>query len=87
MKKQKTEENKKQGFRIVTINDSKQIRELYGHINLYHDCGYNGQKYYRYYQKHNKLPKKVENNYTEYGRELVKEYLEEKGKTFVKKRI
>lgn len=87
MKKQKTEENKKTGFRIVKINDSEEIRKLYGHINLYYDLGYNGHKYYRYYQKHNKLPKKLENNYTELGKEYIKEYLEEKGKTLVKKRV
>jgi len=87
MKKQKTEESKKKGFRIVKINDSQAIRELYEHIHLYYDCGYNGEKYYRYYQKHGQLPRKLMSRYNEDGQQAIIEYLEEKGPTLVKKRV
>lgn len=87
MEKTKVIEPKKQEFRIVSINDKKQIRELYGHIRLYYDCGLNGKKYYRYYQKNGELPKKVQHSYTELGQSLVQEYLEEEGPKLVKRKI
>lgn len=86
MNNKKIEANKKKGFRIVKINDSEEMRKIYGNIKLYHDCGYNGPRYYRYYQKHNKLPRKLENNCSELEKELIKEYLEEKGPSLVKRR-
>jgi len=87
MKKHKTEETKKSGFRIVEINDSLEIRQLYEHIQLYYTCGYNAKKYYRYYQKHGQLPKKLIREYNEDDQQAIIGYLEEKGPTLVKKRV
>jgi len=55
---------------------------------LYYDCGYNEDKYTKYYQK-GILDKKLLGRYTEYGVELIENYLEDKqtkGKTRVLKK-
>ena len=41
-----------------------------------YDCGYNEEKYQRYYEK-GKLYKKLRKYYSEYDIELIEEYLKE----------
>lgn len=78
MKQEKTEVNKvEEDFRIEKVKDTEVLNYIEGSINLYHDLGHNGEKYYRYYQKHGKLPKKVEEHYTELGQEMIVDFIEE----------
>lgn len=78
LKQEKTEVNKvEEGFRIEEVKDTEVLKYIEGSINLYHDLGHNGEKYYRYYQKHNTLPKKVQERYTELGQEMIMDYIEE----------
>ena len=78
MKQEKTDANSiEEGFRIEKVKDTEVLNYIEGSINLYHDLGHNGEKYYRYYQKHGKLPKKVQEQYTELGQEMIVDYIEE----------
>jgi len=73
-------------FGAVEIDDKQEINNLYSHINLQQECSYNGLEYYKYYHKYGKLPKKLEKRYNEFGQEIIKEYLEEKGPRLIKNR-
>ena len=78
LKQEKTEVNKvEEGFRIEEVKDFEVLKYIEGSINLYHDLGHNGEKYYRYYQKHGILPKKVQEDYTKLGQEMIMDYIEE----------
>jgi len=68
------------------VDDKHQIQTLNEHIELYYDCGYNGKKYYNYYQKNGRLPKKVEVEYNGLGESIIQDYFEENGPTLVRKR-
>lgn len=81
---EKTEVKK---FKVVQINDTERLQELTDRIALYHDCGYNGKKYYKYYQKHCELPKKILKMYDDEEQDFIEEYLEEKGPQLVKRKI
>ena len=80
----KTHENKE--FEVKKVDDLETLKILRSHLNLYNDLGYNVEKYYKYLEQ-GKLEEKLKEYYNEYGIKLAKEYLEEKGKTFVKKRV
>ena len=78
MKQEKTEVNKvEEGFKIEKVKDTEVLKYIDGSIKLYHDLGHNGEKYYKYYQKHGTLPKKVQEGYTELGQEIIMDYIEE----------
>lgn len=79
----KTDENRE--FEVKKVDDLEILKILRSHLNLYNDLGYNGKKYYKYLEQ-GKLEEKLQDHYNEYGVELAREYLEEKGKTFVKKK-
>ena len=81
--KSNTEENKE--FRIVQVDDLERLRALKSWLNLYYDLGYNGEKYYDYYQK-GKLDAKLGKYYNAKGVEVAKDYLEEKGPVLAKRR-
>lgn len=83
--KEKPIKNEKVDFRIVDVDDSKQLETLKQYSKLYFNLGYNGEKYYQYYQEGN-LEKELENNYNEEEIRLVKEYIEEKGPSLILKR-
>lgn len=85
LKKEKTRTNENQEFRVVEVNDLERLKTFEGWLNLYYDLGYNGEKYYQYYQQ-GKLDDKLGTYYTDVGIEIAKEYLEEKGPTLVKRR-
>jgi len=65
------------GFKLEKVKDEEVINHIYKSINLYQDLGYNGEKYYKYYQKHGKLPKKTQEQYTELEQMIVFDYLED----------
>lgn len=70
------------------VDDKEEISQLLSYGSLYYDCGYNEDKYTKYYQK-GILDKKLLGRYTEYGVELIEDYLEDKqtkGKTRVLKK-
>lgn len=70
------------------VDDKEEISQLLSYGSLYYDCGYNENKYIKYYQK-GILNKKLLGRYTEYGVELIEDYLEDKqtkGKTRVLKK-
>ena len=78
LQEEKTTVNKiEKGFRIEEVKDTEVLKYIEGSINLYHDLGYNGEKYYRYYQKYGTLPKKAQENYTELGQKMIMDYIEE----------
>ena len=85
MKSKKTRTNENQDFRVVKVNDLEILKIFKSWLNLYYDLGYNGEKYYKYYQQE-KLDAKLGKHYTDFGIEIAKEYLEEKGPTLVKRR-
>ncbi len=85
LKSKKTRTNENQEFRVVEVNDLERLKTLKGWLNLYYDLGYNGEKYYKYYQQ-GKLDAKLGKHYNDLGIEIAKEYLEEKGPTLVKRR-
>ncbi len=78
LKQEKTKNNEDNSFRTVKVDDLQQLKMLRNYLQLYFDLGYNGEKYYQYYEQ-GKLDKKLEKNYDGEAIELAKEYLEEKG--------
>lgn len=76
IKQEKKPASNVEGFRTEKVKDEEVINHIQSSISLYNDLGHNGEKYYRYYQKHSELPKKVREHYTELGQELIVDYLE-----------
>lgn len=60
------------------VDDLEALRNIRSQIELYYDCGYNKNKYGRYFQN-GTLERKLGKYYNERGIELVEEYLEEQG--------
>ena len=89
MKNEKTKESEEIGkvshSHITKINHSEEMIPIYQRMQLYYDLGYNAPRICRYYSKHNELPNRMKRQYNEYGQELIREYIEEKGPTLVKK--
>ena len=85
LKSKKTRTNENQEFRVVEVNDLERLKIFKEWLNLYYDLGYNGEKYYKYYQQ-GKLDVKLGKHYTDLGIETAKKYLEEKAPTLVKRR-
>lgn len=89
MKNEKTKESeeieKVTHSHITKINHSEEMIPIYQRMQLYYDLGYNAPRICRYYKKHNELPNRMKRQYNEYGQELIREYIEEKGPTLVKK--
>lgn len=85
LKEEKTKSEEKQDFRVVKVDDLERLKAVKSWLHLYYDLGYNGEKYYGYYQK-GKLDTKLGKHYNENGIENAKKYLEEKAPTLVKKK-
>ena len=51
-------------------------------MNLYFDLGYDGEKYYQFYQQ-GRLDSKLQKYYDDTGIQIAKDYLEEKGPSLV----
>ncbi len=85
LKKEKKRNNEDKEFRVVKVDDKKQLQTLKQYLNLYFDLGYNEKKYSKYYQQ-GKLDDKLKKRYTDTGIEIAKEYLGEKGPTLVKRK-
>jgi len=85
LKKEKTGTEVKKEFRVVQVDDLERLKAVKSWLSLYYDLGYDGEKYYGYYEK-GKLDSKLGKYYNEKGIEVAKEYLEEKGPTLVKRR-
>lgn len=84
LQKEKTRDEEKKEFRVATVDDLKVLEDFKNLRQLYFDLGYNGEKYYKYYQN-GILDNKLGEYYTEDGIEIAKQYLEEKGPTLTKK--
>ena len=78
-------DNEDKEFRVVKVDDKKQLQTLKQYLNFYYDLGYNEEKYFKYYQQ-GKLDDKLRKRYNDTGVEAAKEYLEEKGPTLVKRK-
>lgn len=85
LKSVRTRENENTKFRTIKVDDSQQLKALNSCLDLFFDLGYNGNKYYQYYQQ-GKLDRKLQKSYTDTGIQLAKEYFEEKGPVYSKKR-
>lgn len=85
LNKNKNYEHKNKDFRIVKINNEA-IKNLNSKLKLYYSCGYNGKKYYKYYKKHNQLPKELIEMFKSGEIEIIKEFLEEKGPQLIKRK-
>lgn len=73
-------------YKTITINNNEIKENIDTYCDLYYDCSYNLEDYYKYYLKYNRLPKDIRKSYTKEGQEIVKEYLEEKGPVLIKSR-
>lgn len=82
LKQDKSRDNESTEFRTVKIDDLEQLQMLKSYLSLYFDLGYNGKKYYRYYQQ-GQLDRKLQKYYDEAERQIAKEYIEEKGPSLV----
>ena len=60
----------------------QQLKALRSYLDFYFDLGYNGEKYYQYFQE-GQLDTKLQKYYTDTGIQLAKEYIEEKGPSLV----
>ena len=84
MKKEKTVSTACEGFKVYEVDDEKELDNLYRYRDLYYTLGYNGKKYYRYYERHQCLPKELERSYSEEERQIMFDYLKKEGPTLVK---
>lgn len=82
LKQEKSKIQENTEFRTVKVNDTQQLETLNNYLELYYDLGYNGEKYYQYYQQ-GKLEKKLKKYYSDSGVQLAKEYIEENGYSLV----
>lgn len=85
LKQDKSKTNESTEFRTVKVDDLQQLKILREYLNLYFDLGYNGQKYYQYYQR-GQLDRKLQKYYSDTGIQKAKDYLEEKGPSLVLKK-
>lgn len=85
LKKVKARTEEKKEFRVVKVDDLEKLKAVKSWLSLYYDLGYNGQKYYEYYQK-GKLDAKLRKYYNDNGIGAAREYLEEKSPVLVKKK-
>ena len=86
LQEEKTRNNEKKEFMSTQIDDIQQLEALKSKLKLYHDLGYNREKYYNYYKQGILEEEFLQRNYNKTDIELAKEYLEEKGPVLVKKR-
>lgn len=82
LKQERTRNKEKTDFRTVKVDDLQQLKALKSYLDLYFDLGYNGEKYYKYFQE-GQLDTKLQKYYTDTGIQLAKEYIEEKGPSLV----
>lgn len=85
LKLDRTRNNENTDFRTVKVDDLQQLKVLRDYLNLYYNLGFNGEKYYQYYQD-GKLDEKLQKYYSDTGIQLAKEYIEEKGPSLVLRR-
>ena len=85
LKLDRTRDKENIEFRTVEVDDIQQLEILRNLLMLYYDLGFNGEKYYKYYQD-GKLDEKLEKYYSDTGIQLAKDYLEEKGPSLVLRR-
>lgn len=85
LKQESTRDKEKTDFRTVKVDDLQQLKALRSYLDFYFDLGYNGEKYYQYYQD-GQLDKKLQKYYTDTGIQLAKEYIEKKGPSLVLRR-
>lgn len=82
LKQDKSKANESTEFRTVKVDDLQQLKVLRDYLNLYFDLGYNGEKYYQFYQQ-GRLDRKLQKYYSDTGIQMAKDYLEEKGPSLV----
>lgn len=82
LKQERTRDKEKTDFRTVKVDDLQQLKALRSYLDFYFDLGYNGEKYYQYFQE-GQLDTKLQKYYTDTGIQLAKEYIEEKGPSLV----
>lgn len=82
LKQDKSRDNENTEFRTVKVDDLQQLRILREYLNLYFDLGYNGERYYQYYQQ-GILERKLQNYYDDTEIQMAKEYFQEKGPSLV----
>lgn len=82
LKQDKSRDNESTEFRTIKVDDLPQLKILRDNLNFYFDLGYNGEKYYQYYQQ-GKLDKKLQKYYNDTGIQMAKEYIQEKGPSLV----
>ncbi len=85
IKKQENNKIDEKEFKVVKVDDKQQLDTLNSNLYLYFDLGYNEEKYLKYYQQ-GKLDEKLKDSYNDLGIEIIKETLEEKGPTLVKRK-
>lgn len=82
LKQDKSKANESTEFRTVKVDDLQQLEALRDYLNLYFDLGYDGEKYYQFYQQ-GRLDSKLQKYYDDTGIQIAKDYLEEKGPSLV----
>ena len=82
--REKYQKNKSK-FRITYINHEKIDELLNDTFKLYYDCGYNGNKYYKYFKK-GVLEKRLSKKYSKEELEEIKRYLVMNEERYVKKK-
>ena len=87
LKKDKTQTNEMNGFRVEKVNDLDSLNALKSWITLYSNLGYSIEEYYKLWQKGELEEQLSSKGYTKLACERAKEYIEENGPTLVKKRI
>jgi len=86
MKKQSKKGPVEKGFASATIDTKATVNSVNGYTDLYKDCADNMKKYYRYYQEHDRLPRKVLKKYDDASQEVIVDIVKENGPQLVKKR-
>lgn len=69
----------KNEFECISITESEKLSTIKCHLDLYYDCGYNINKYSKFYEK-GILLMKLKKSHTDYEISLIEEYIGEKTK-------
>ena len=85
MKKEQVIISDPQEFKVEKVDDLERLKELRNKLSLYNSLGYNMDKYYRYYHA-GRLEEKLSRQYDESSISEIREYLETKDSSPVKKK-
>ena len=70
----------------ITTKEQNLLELLDSYMELYYDCGVNGEDYFSFYQNTKDLPTNIKEKYNSLEQDLIKDYLSKNSKKLVRKK-